>query len=115
MMITRFGCDSDDVATWDASTPPTLEESPVFIVAFPRSGTTLLELTLDSHPLLASMDEQPFVQNALEYLSSEGISYPERMGGLTAAQLDTVRSKYWERVRRKVTLKPGQRLVDKNP
>jgi hypothetical protein len=46
---------------------------------------------------------------------SEGISYPERMGGLTAAQLDAVRSKYWERVRRKVTLKAGQRLVDKNP
>jgi Flp pilus assembly protein TadD len=115
MTITRFGCDPDDVATWDDSTAPALEESPVFIVAFPRSGTTLLELTLDSHPLLASMDEQPFVQNALDDLVGEGISYPERMGGLTAAQLDTVRSKYWERVRRKVTLEAGQRLVDKNP
>lgn len=115
MMITRFGCDPDDVATWDDSSAPALEESPVFIVAFPRSGTTLLELTLDSHPLLASMDEQPFVQNALDDMVSEGISYPERMGGLTAAQLDAVRSKYWERVRRKVTLEAGQRLVDKNP
>jgi Flp pilus assembly protein TadD len=115
MMITRYGCDPDDVATWDDSTAPALEESPVFIVAFPRSGTTLLELTLDSHPLLASMDEQPFIQNALDDLVSEGISYPERMGALTAAQLDTVRSKYWERVRRKVALQGGQRLVDKNP
>ena len=52
MMITRFGCDPEDVATWDDSTAPALEESPVFIVAFPRSGTTLLEVTLDSHPLL---------------------------------------------------------------
>jgi Flp pilus assembly protein TadD len=115
MTITRFGCDPDDVATWDDSTAPALEESPVFIVAFPRSGTTLLELTLDSHPLLGSMDEQPFVQNALDDMLGEGISYPERMGGLTAAQLDAVRSKYWERVRRKVTLEAGQRLVDKNP
>jgi Flp pilus assembly protein TadD len=115
MMITRFSCDPDDVATWDDSSAPALEESPVFIVAFPRSGTTLLELTLDSHPLLASMDEQPFVQNALDDMVSEGISYPERMGGLTAAPLDAVRSKYWERVRRKVTLEAGQRLVDKNP
>jgi hypothetical protein len=115
MTITRFGCDPDDVATWDDSTSPALEESPVFIVAFPRSGTTLLELTLDSHPLLGSMDEQPFVQNALDDMLGEGISYPERMGGLTAAQLDAVRSKYWERVRRKVTLEAGQRLVDKNP
>jgi len=37
------------------------------------------------------------------------------MAGLTPAQLDTVRAKYWERVRGKVALKPGQRLVDKNP
>ena len=115
MVITRFGCDPEDVAAWKDPTAPALEESPVFIVAFPRSGTTLLELTLDSHPLLASMDEQPFVQNALDDMVAEGVSYPERMAGLTPAQLDSIRAKYWERVRRKVTLEPGQRLVDKNP
>jgi tetratricopeptide (TPR) repeat protein len=115
MVITRFGCDPEDVAAWKDPTAPALEESPVFIVAFPRSGTTLLELTLDSHPLLASMDEQPFVQNALDDMVVEGVSYPERMAGLTPAQLDSIRAKYWERVRRKVTLEPGQRLVDKNP
>lgn len=115
MVITRFGCDPDDVAAWKDPTAPALEESPVFIVAFPRSGTTLLELTLDSHPLLASMDEQPFVQNALDDMVVEGVSYPERMAGLTPAQLDSIRAKYWERVRSKVILEPGQRLVDKNP
>ena len=29
--------------------------------------------------------------------------------------LDAIRARYWERVRKKVTLAPGQRLVDKNP
>jgi Flp pilus assembly protein TadD len=115
MVITRYGCDPEDVAAWKDPTAPVLEESPVFIVAFPRSGTTLLELTLDSHPLLASMDEQPFVQNALDDMVAEGVAYPERMAALTPAQLDSIRAKYWERVRRKVTLEPGQRLVDKNP
>jgi Flp pilus assembly protein TadD len=115
MTITRFGCDPVDVAAWEDSGAPPLEQSPVFIVAFPRSGTTLLELTLDSHPLLASMDEQPFVQNALDDLVSEGASYPERMASLTAAQLAAVRAKYWARSRGHVTLRSGQRLVDKNP
>jgi tetratricopeptide (TPR) repeat protein len=115
MVITRFGCEPEDVAAWKDPTAPALEESPVFIVAFPRSGTTLLELTLDSHPLLASMDEQPFVQNALDDMVAEGVAYPERMAGLTPAQLDSIRVKYWGRVRRKVKLEPGQRLVDKNP
>src|SRR6202021_733410 len=116
MEVTKYSCDPVDVATWDHSGAPSLEQSPVFIVAFPRSGTTLLELTLDAHPLLASMDEQPFVQNALDdMVVVEGVTYPERMAGLTPAQLDSIRAKYWERVRRKVTLEPGQRLVDKNP
>jgi Flp pilus assembly protein TadD len=115
MMITRFGCDPADVADWRDPNAPSLADSPVFIVAFPRSGTTLLELTLDSHPSLVSMDEQPFVQNALDDMVTEGVVYPERMTGLSPAALDTVRAKYWERVRRKVTLRPGQRLVDKNP
>jgi Flp pilus assembly protein TadD len=115
MFITRFGCDREDIAAWNDSVSPPLEASPVFIVAFPRSGTTLLELTLDSHPQLKSMDEQPFIQNALDDMVAAGASYPERLSGLRAEQLDGVRAKYWERVRRKVTLLPGQRLIDKNP
>ena len=34
---------------------------------------------------------------------------------MSAADLERVRASYWERVRRKVLLQPGQRLVDKNP
>ena len=115
MVITRFGCDPDDIASWKDPAAPALEHSPVFVVAFPRSGTTLLELTLDSHPQLASMDEQPFVQNALDDMIAGGAFYPEKLAGLTPAELDTLRAKYWERVRRKLALESGQRLVDKNP
>jgi tetratricopeptide (TPR) repeat protein len=115
MVITRFGCDPEDVAGWSDPGAPPLEESPVFIVAFPRSGTTLLELTLDAHPGLESMDEQPFVQAALDDLLAEGAAYPERMAALTPVQLAAIRSRYWERVRTKVALESGRRLVDKNP
>ena len=90
MVITRFGCDPQDVAAWDDAGAPSIEASPVFIVAFPRSGTTLLELTLDSHPALVSMDEQPLVQKALDDLTAEGVTYPEAMRGLTTEQLDRV-------------------------
>jgi tetratricopeptide (TPR) repeat protein len=115
LAVTEFSCDPADVATWDHSGAPSSVDSPVFVVAFPRSGTTLLELTLDAHPLLQSMDEQPFVQNALEDIVAKGIAYPERLGLLTAQDLDDLRTRYYERVRRKVQLLSGQRLVDKNP
>jgi tetratricopeptide (TPR) repeat protein len=115
MAVTEFSCDPADVATWDHTGAPPAAHSPMFVVAFPRSGTTLLELTLDAHPLLRSMDEQPFVQNALEDILAKGITYPERLGALTPADLDELRARYYERVRKKVQLDPGQRIVDKNP
>jgi hypothetical protein len=115
MTITEYGCDPADVATWDAHAGPSAVDSPVFIVAFPRSGTTLLELTLDAHPALVSMDEQPFVQGALDDLLATGIRYPEQLGRVSAQQLEAVRARYWERARSKVVIASGRRLVDKNP
>ena len=52
--LTANSCDSQDVAAW-GNDGPSVEESPVFIVGFPRSGTTLLEQVLDAHPRLQSM------------------------------------------------------------
>jgi tetratricopeptide (TPR) repeat protein len=113
MLITEHGCDPADVALWAGDAPP-MEDSPVFVVAYPRSGTTLLEVTLDAHPALQSMDEQPFIQNALNEMR-ELCVYPEQLARLTGAQLDELRASYWRRVAGKVELKSGRRLVDKNP
>ncbi len=109
------GMEPDDVARWDDSRAPAAAQSPIFIVGFPRSGTTLLEQSLDAHPLLKSMDEQPFLKRAVDQLGSLGISYPDELGRLSDDQLQGIREQYWERAAKKVTLRPGQRLVDKNP
>ncbi len=87
----------------------------MFVVAFPRSGTTLLEQTLDAHPQLQSMDEQPIVQAALDDIIAEGVRYPEELAKLTAEQVKAIRARYFERAATKTKLAPGQRLVDKNP
>jgi tetratricopeptide (TPR) repeat protein len=115
LAIAEHDCDPADVAQWDDTGAPGSAHSPVFIVAFPRSGTTLLELTLDAHPALVSMDEQPFLQNALDDLLQLGTKYPAALSQLSQAQLDSIRVRYWEKVRRKIHIAPGQRLVDKNP
>jgi hypothetical protein len=74
-----------------------------------------MELTLDAHPDLVSMDEQALVQAALDDLIATGVRYPEELGKVSEAQLEQVRARYWERARSKVQIGPGQRLVDKNP
>jgi len=109
------GCDREDIAGWQDVGAPGVEDSPIFIVAFPRSGTTLLEQILDAHPLLRSMDETPFLKEALEDVRNSGIRYPSELAALSAAQLDTVRARYFERASKKVELRRGERLVDKNP
>ena len=62
--LTANSCDPQDVAAW-GNDGPSVEESPIFVVGFPRSGTTLLEQVLDAHPRLKSMDEQGLVLRAL--------------------------------------------------
>ena len=115
MSVTARGCDAADVAVWEHAGAPSAAESPVFVVGFPRSGTTLLELALDAHPQLKSMDEQRFVQDALDELVAAGADYPQRLRDLSREVLQSVRARYWERVAKKVKLATGERLVDKNP
>src|SRR6516162_2434567 len=112
--LTANGCDPDDIALWE-STATSAEGSPIFIVGFPRSGTTLLEQMLDAHPLLQSMDEQPFLLRAVARVTDQDIGYPTELGRLTGNDLNDMRADYWEAVRNRVRLAPDRRLVDKNP
>lgn len=111
----EFNCDVGDIATWKESVGPSMECSPIFIVGFPRSGTTLLEQILDAHPGLQSMDEQPFLVALIDDIRKRGLRYPAELGKLTKGDLSSIRGVYWESVGRKVSLQPSQRLVDKNP
>jgi len=112
-VLTASGCSSDDFALWKSAGDDT--ESPIFIVGFPRSGTTLLEQMLDAHPLLQSMDEQPFLLRSVARVTDRGISYPSDLGKLTDGDLKDIRAQYWDGVRKRVALAPDRRLVDKNP
>jgi tetratricopeptide (TPR) repeat protein len=111
----QTGCDANDVARWDHAGAPSYLESPIFIVAFPRSGTTLLEQVLDAHPRLRSMDEQPYLQDAIDRLRVGDARYPDRLAALTPTQIAGAREYYWSLVRQRVQLAPGEQLIDKNP
>jgi Flp pilus assembly protein TadD len=100
---------------WPALPAPAPEQTPIFIVGFPRSGTTMLEQMLDAVPTLRAMDEQPFFQDLVEHIGRLGLRYPQDVDKLDATQCEQLRNVYWNLVRKTVQLEPGQRLVDKNP
>jgi hypothetical protein len=79
-------------------------------VGFPRSGTTLLDTILMSHPLVEVLEEEPTLKNATDVLGGfEGLA--EASPDKLQAALDT----YFETARSRVPLTPGHLLIDKNP
>jgi len=107
--------DADRFHAWPSWPAPAAEASPVFVVGFPRSGTTMLEQMLDAHPALSSMDERPFLQDLIDEMASWGLSYPDGLAELTQPQCDTLRATYMRLAGGTGLLRPGSRLVDKNP
>jgi tetratricopeptide (TPR) repeat protein len=91
--------------------------APIFIVGFPRSGTTLLDQILDSHPRLRTVEEKPLVNELLAQAQDlpGPLGFPHNLAGLDRAQLERLRNSYFEAASRHVTLEDGEVLVDKFP
>jgi len=105
-----------DYARWPALQAPNAAQSPVFVVGFPRSGTTLLEQMLDAHPRLQSMDERPFFHMLTRQLeNSTGFQVPQDLGKLDQRDCDELRKGYLIRACGKVPRRWAAQLVDKNP
>ena len=100
---------------WPATTAPDAKDSPVFIVGFPRSGTTLLEQMLDAHPGLQSMDENPFFNRLADRLKSHGEGIMDKLELLQQRDCDELRKLYLIMVSEKIPRRWDAQLVDKNP
>ena len=112
----------DFTDAWLASCTPHPKEPasamPVFIIGFPRSGTTLLEQILDSHPRLKAIEEKPLVNDLMHQvvgLQAGTERLPQTLARLDAAQAASLRQAYFEAAARYVQLSPGEILVDKLP
>jgi len=84
--------------------------SPVFLVGFPRSGTTLLDTILMSHPETEVLEEEPALQNGLEALGGF-----DSIASASDEQVRKGRDAYFETARGLTPLEPGKLLIDKNP
>lgn len=74
----------------------------VFMVGFPRSGTTLLESMLAAHPNITTSGEAPLIQAAIRSLLPRGTSVnqlQEILASATPEDLALARNAYWDAVR----------------
>jgi tetratricopeptide (TPR) repeat protein len=107
-----------DSKLW-ADTPPARPRAAdpkahIFLVGFPRSGTTLLENVLAAHPEVVTLEEKDSLAAAdAAYLSSsDGF---ERLSRIGSGEAHRQRESYWSAVRKFGVEPRGRVLVDKMP
>jgi Tfp pilus assembly protein PilF len=78
---------------------------PLFVLGFPRSGTTLLEQSLSAHPRIAAGDELPFIAEITEVMPrmlESPLAYPDALAELWMGDhrddLDSLRDIYLRKV-----------------
>jgi tetratricopeptide (TPR) repeat protein len=86
----------------------------VFLLGFPRSGTTLLEVILEGHPGVASLEEnESLIDGVRAFMRSPADL--ERLSRATSAELQPLRAAYWKRVAGTGIEVSGKTFVDKYP
>ncbi len=102
-----------DLNEW--SPAPQSTPAPVFLVGFPRSGTTLLDQILASHPEVTTLEERDTLLDATNELMGPEADY-ERWADLPAQTIERLRGLYWQRVRAACSGAPAGRVfIDKQP
>lgn len=70
--------------------------TPVFMLGFPRSGTTLLDTILDTQPLLDTLSERPTISAVIRYMETElSKNYPADVPVLTTQEVERLRAVYF--------------------
>jgi tetratricopeptide (TPR) repeat protein len=87
----------------------------VFLMGFPRSGTTLLEHVLATHPGAVSLEEFDHLGEAGGHLLANAAGL-DHLASLPASEADTCRQAYWRGVRGTLGgALEGRVLIDKLP
>ncbi len=82
---------------------------PHFLVGYPRSGTTLLQHMLETHPQIQTLEEQGTLDFCERFVFE-----PDSLISLTDTELDDAASLYWQKVETHID-GPGALILDKMP
>ena len=99
---------------WQHSLAESRRASPTFLIGFPRSGTTLLDTILRSHPAISVVEEKPMVGAMIKALNREQTA--ANLDALSKSDVLGLQNLYFEEL--KVHLNQsgiGKLVVDKFP
>ena len=92
-----------------------LKDAPIFLIGFPRSGTTLLDTILRSHPEIDVLEEKPLINSVEKIIKSKFKYSLNELHKLSMEDLDFLRNHYLETLQNNSNKKGAKKLIDKFP
>ena len=115
----RGALTSNSCSTWMRVQPDSRRPDPIFLIGFPRSGTTLLEQILSSHSSIAATDEANLLNMVIDAMPVplvNSANYPYNLHLLRQRDISVLRSCYWKNAGNYIAAKQGAGyLLDKLP
>lgn len=112
--------ESGQFRRWRNDGPPATSSPPLAVLCgHPRSGTTLLERSLDAHDHIISAEETPVmdaVHNGIFTVPGQQPTLGQTLDAVTNSDLQELRQSYLDEIERTVNEQIGERtLLDKHP
>jgi len=105
-----------NIKKWPVLKQPDNRPNPIFLIGFPRSGTTLLDTILRSHPLIEVVEEQFMVEQLINSLNQLPNSKFENIKEIENEQIIKIRKTYFESLESQIQNKNNTKLyIDKLP
>ena len=89
---------------------------PIFMIGFPRSGTTLLDTILRSHPLIEVVEEKTTVKNIVSSLNNLSKNSLENIYHLEEQKIEKIRKNYFDEFYSHIDIQVKNKIyIDKLP
>ena len=103
----------NNITKWKTIKYPKNNFSPVFLIGFPRSGTTLLDTILRSHPKINVIEEKPMVLKMINKIKNSNLNHLEK---ITPSEIKLLQNQYLLELTNHINIKKKSNIcIDKLP
>lgn len=101
--------------SWSDEEDQLPEPQPVFLIGFPRTGSTLLGRMLNAHSQCVELDEYPTLNFLARIIDQRLGGYPDALGEIDAEERDRLRNSYMAHMSRYGEFEGKRYVIDKLP
>ena len=106
---------NDNLKNWKSINYTTKINDPIFLIGFPRSGTTLLDTILRSHSSIEVLEEEPIIDEVINNLEKIIENDFSKLENLDENLFNQIRKIYFEKRNQYINYNKNKIFIDKLP